>query len=140
MSYFASTILTDGYGFKVENTPIGEIRTADVYRLVGSTFNYTTLDANFWQNQSSGGTLTISGQCTLQSGTGNTTAIVQSVRKGRYTGGSANRYRAQVCFGDTGITNSNNYRRFGCYDGPDGAFFEWINNCFCFVSKMYRSL
>ena len=55
MSYFASTIVTDAYGFNVENTPMGEQRVAQVNRLVGSTFNYTTLDGNFWQNHSSGG-------------------------------------------------------------------------------------
>ena len=38
----------DDYGFVQENTPIGETRVVEPYRLVGAQFSDTILDSNFW--------------------------------------------------------------------------------------------
>lgn len=127
-----STQLKDQYGFVVENTPMDEIRVAEVTRLVGSTFEGTTIDTNFW-TAVTGGTGTginasatqANGELTLSSGTlngNNSYTTVTSVRTGRYIGSAANRYRAQIRLGDTGAEG--NYRRWGCFNANDGAFFE----------------
>lgn len=108
-----------------------EMRTVEPVRLVGTTFIGTTLDTNFWTATiaASGGTIatadltTMPGALTLSSKTDATgSVIVQSVRKARYTSGSANRYWAQVQFGDTGLAD--NTKRWGMFDGTNGAYFK----------------
>lgn len=137
MSFFSSISLVDQYGFGVENSPMGEQRVCEVIRLCGSTFNNGTLDYNFYVTEQSGLGPTISvatGVCTVASGTGGTSsAVLQSVRRGRYSGGSTNRYRAQIVA--DGATQSNN-RGWGCYDANDGAYFELTGLT---MSVCYRS-
>ena len=129
MSYFRQA--RDQYGFVVENTPFDEMRVVEPVRLVGATFNGTTIDTNFWTVTiaASGGTIatadltTMAGALTLSSQTDATgSVIVQSVRSARYIGGSSNRYRAQVQFGDTGLAN--NTKCWGLFDGTNGAYFK----------------
>jgi len=131
MSYFSKVKLTDGYGFGVENTPMDELRAVSPVRLVGSTFNGSTVDTNFWTVTivASGGTIatadltTMPGALTLSSQTDATGSVIaQSIRKARYVGGSSNRYRAQIQLGDTGKTD--NTKRWGMFDGTDGAYFK----------------
>lgn len=123
--------ISDQYGFAAECTPMDELRVAQSYRLVGSTFTGSTIDTNFWTVTiaASGGTVatadltTMAGALTLSSKTDATgSVIVQSVRSARYVGGNSNRYRAQVQFGDTGVAN--NTKRWGMFDGTDGAYFK----------------
>jgi len=123
--------LRDQYGFVVECTPMDELRAVSPVRIAGSTFNGTTIDTNFWTVTiaASGGTIatadltTMPGALTLSSKTDATgSVIVQSVRSGRYIGGSSNRYRAQIQFGDTGVAN--NTKRWGMFDGTNGAYFK----------------
>jgi hypothetical protein len=130
MSNFSKVSLKDAYGFVAECTPMDELRIAQSVRLVGSTFSGTTIDTNFWAVTiaASGGTIatadltTMPGALNISSKTDSAgSVIVQSVRKARYVGGNANRYRAQVQFSDTGKTN--NTKRWGIYDGTDGAYF-----------------
>lgn len=129
MSYFRQA--KDQYGFVVENTPMDEMRVVEPVRLVGATFIGTTLDANFWTAIpfASGGTIatadltTMPGALTISSKTDATGSMaVQSVRRARYTGGSANRFRAQIQLGDLGLAN--NTKRWGMFDGTDGAYFK----------------
>lgn len=129
MSYFRQA--RDQYGFVVENTPMDEMRVVEPVRLVGTTFVGTTLDTNFWTATiaASGGTIatadltTMPGALTISSKTDATgSVIVQSVRRARYTSGSANRYRAQIQFGDVG--KADNTKRWGMFDGTNGAYFK----------------
>jgi hypothetical protein len=131
MSYFTKVQLKDQYGFIVEATPMDELRVVESVRLVGSTFTGTVLDTNFWTATiaASGGTIatadltTMPGALTLSSKTDAAgSVIVQSVRRARYIGGSSNRYRAQVQFGDTGLPD--NTKRWGLFDGANGAYFK----------------
>jgi hypothetical protein len=124
MSYFRQA--KDQYGFVVENTPMDEMRVAIPVRLVGATFDGTTLDTNFWTSTivASGGTIATaavgSGKLLLSSKTDAAgSVIVQSVRVARYIGGSSNRFRAQIQLGDTGLPN--NTKRWGMYNGTSGA-------------------
>jgi len=123
------TRVTDQYGFIEELTPMGEMRVVNPVRLVGATFpnggNAGAVDTNFWTaTVANNGTIVqANNQVTLSSSTTNNgSAILQSTRRARYIGGSANRYRAQVQLGDTGV--SSNTRRWGMFDGTDGAYFE----------------
>jgi hypothetical protein len=125
------TKLTDDYGWNAEFTPMDELRVVEPVRLVGSTFVGSTVDTNFWTVTiaASGGTIatadqtTEPGALTISSKTDATgSAIVQSNRQARYTGGSANRYRAQIRFGDTGKVD--NTKRWGAFDGTDGCYFK----------------
>jgi hypothetical protein len=116
----------DQYGFIGEYTPMGEERSVSPIRLVGATFIGTTIDTNFWaaaQTGTAAGSTQANGSVTTTSGTTTSgTASLTSVRKARYTGGSSNRYRGQIQLGDTG--NADNIRRWGMFDGTDGAYFE----------------
>jgi hypothetical protein len=124
VSNFAKVQLKDQYGFAAECTPMDELRTAKSVRLVGSTFVGGVVDTNFWATTitTSGTAVQANGEVVLGSGASATGAVTfQSNRKGRYVGGSSNRYRAQIQMGDAGVVN--NVRRWGMFDGTDGAYF-----------------
>lgn len=127
MSNFAKVQLKDQYNFAAECTPMDELRVAPSYRLVGSTFVGNTIDTNFWTTAiTTSGTVTqANGEVVLSSSSNATgAASIQSNRKARYTGGSSNRYRAQLQFSDLGVTN--NTKRWGLFDGTDGAYFSLV--------------
>lgn len=128
---FKIAIPVDSYGFEVENTPMGEMRTIEPYRLVGATFEGATIDGNFWTTAATGTAAAIAqgnAQLLLTSGTANAATVTAfSVRRARYVGGSAMRYRA-VVQADAGTAN--NTRRWGIGWGSsampavtDGAWF-----------------
>jgi hypothetical protein len=133
MSYFKKTILTDNYGFSVENTPMDELRAVIPTRLVGATFAdgpAGAVDPNFWTatvgGVAAGTAATVAranNQVTLSAQTkSDGSAVLQTIRKARYTGGSSNRYRGQIRLGDIGLAN--NTKRWGMFDGTDGAYFK----------------
>ena len=116
--------LTDTLGFRAYCTPIAELRVAEPTRLVGSGFEGTTVDQNFWTaTVGSGGTITQGGsQVNLATGStsgGNT--VLHSVRVARYVGGVSNYYRA-IIRQDAPVTG--NKRRWGAFSATDGCFFE----------------
>ena len=127
MSYWTKTQLTDQYGFSVECTPMDELRVVTPVRLAGATFSGSTLDTNFWTvttGSVSGSAIQESSQIILTTGSAiNGSVILQSTRVGRYVGGSANRYRAQIRLGDTG--NPANSRKWGLFTATDGAYFKF---------------
>jgi hypothetical protein len=122
----------DSYGFEVENTPMGEMRMVEPFRLIGATFEGTTIDSGFWTTGSSGtGVPPVSqggAQLTITSGSASGgTATCYSVRRARYVGGASMRYRA-VVQASAGVAN--NTRRWGIGWGSsamptitDGAWF-----------------
>jgi len=117
--------ITDGYGFSVEATPMDELRTVEPIRLVGAVFIGTTIDPNFWTSTVANSATNTQGnnKIVMASGTNSAgSAILQSVAKARYTGGSANRFRAQLQFSDLGKTD--NVKKWGIFDGTDGAYFK----------------
>lgn len=130
----------DSYGFEVENTPMGEMRMIEPYRLIGATFEGSSIDANFWTTAATGTAAAIaqgSAQLLITSGTASgATVTAYSVRRGRYVGGAAMRYRA-VIQADAGTAN--NVRRWGIGWGAtmptvtDGAWFELDGTAFKLV-------
>lgn len=114
----------DKYGFGVENTPNDEMRVITPYRLVGSLFSGSALDANYWTAGSGSGSIVIgNGQAILTTGSDtNGSSAIQSVRSARYVGGSSNRARFVLRMPDTGVAN--NTRRWGAFNTTSGAFFE----------------
>ncbi len=106
--------LEDAYGFEVENTPQGEMRTVTPVRLVGVSFEGSTLDPNFWNTiLLNGGAVTqASGRLDVMTNTtANGSAIIFSARRARYVAGNANVFRMQGRVGDTGTTD--NVRQWG---------------------------
>lgn len=128
---------TDEYGFQAENTPIGEMRVIQPYRLIGANFEGTTIDTRFWTSAASGTAASVTqanSQLVVNSGTANAaTASVYSVRKSRYVSGYAMRFRTVVQL-SAGLAN--NVRRFGIGYGAslptitDGAWFRWNGTTF----------
>jgi hypothetical protein len=138
-----ATGLLDLYGFHAENTPMGEMRVATPVRLVGTSFEGSTIDANFWTTAASGTSASIaqaSSQILLTSGTSNAATVTAfSARRARYVGGAGMRYRAVVQPGDTGTAN--NTRRWGIAWGSvampavtDGAWFQISGTTFSVVT------
>lgn len=129
------TIIKDEYGFEVENTPFGEMRTIVPTRLVGASFEGSLIDSKFWiaapTTGAVGGQLVYltGSELILSSGTGSTNvSTIYSTRRARYVGGTGMRYRAVVQLGDIGV--SGNIRRWGVgYSSgmpiiTDGAWFQ----------------
>lgn len=135
------TRLTDEYGFSAEFTPMGETRFAESVRLVGAQFEGTTVDPNFWTaTVANSATITqANAQIVLTSGTNSAgSAKFNSVKRARYVGGSAQRFRAAVQLGDTGAAD--NVRRWGVAWGAtmptitDGAYFQLSGTTFSVVT------
>lgn len=141
MSVFGQ--LRDQYGFSVEATPMDELRVIEPVRLVGTTFEGATLDTNFWTSTLAGsGTATVgSGMLSLATTTtSGSSAVIQSIRNARYTGGSSNRFKAQIRLGNT--TTTNNVRRWGAFTtgaGSNGCFFEESNGALSIVTRKNNS-
>ncbi len=133
--------ITDLYGFSSENTPMGELRTVIPTRLVGATFEGTTLDSNFWGNSvANNGTVTqANAQVTVATNitSANGSAKLYSVRRARYVSGYCTMFRmvAKITAGAT-----NNKRRWGIAYGAtmptitDGAYFELNGSTFSVVT------
>jgi hypothetical protein len=134
------TELTDGYGWEMEFTPNDELRVITPYRVVGSTFSSTVIDPNYWTaNTGTGGSSAITnGQLILTTGTTqNNPTNVQSVRIGRYVGGSSMRARIIMRLPDTGTTG--NIRRWGVFTTTNGAFFQLTGNTLQIVTRKTSS-
>lgn len=134
-------VMQDEYGFHIENTPNGEMRTVTPVLLIGTAFEGTTVDPNFGT-----ATITNSGTVTQASGTlivntattANGTAKWISLRRARYVPGQSHVCRFQLQTNNTG--SANNIRRWGVAYGTslptitDGAYFELNGTTFNIVT------
>jgi hypothetical protein len=104
----------DEYGFSAENTPVGEQRVIEPIRLTGTSFEGYVIDPNFWTTGATGTSASISqagSELSMVSGTSNgATVYAYSVRRARYIGGVAMRYRAVI---QQSAGTANNIRRWG---------------------------
>lgn len=128
----------DDSGFVQNLTPFGEVIANPLYRIVGSVFPGSTLDANFWTAVTgTGGTVaTTNGLVTIATGTtANNAVSLTSVYAGRFVGGYPNKTRQLYTLGDTGTVN--NVRQWGIGDAAtpsNGAFFELNGTTFNLVT------
>ena len=107
--------------------PTNELAISPVYRMVGTAFEGTILDGNFWTptyDVGPRGTITqANGAITLQtSAAANSFAKYVSVRKARFVPGSAQLFTAGM--GASSDPIAGNTRRMGAYDTTSGFFFE----------------
>ena len=126
----ATQSIKDGYGFEVENTPTGEMRTVTPVRLVGTTFEGSTIDSNFWTVPTPTAAATVTQAntiVTLATGlTINGACQLHSVRRARFGEVAALQVR-MVAKLSTGV--SGNKRRWGVGYGltmptiTEGAYF-----------------
>jgi hypothetical protein len=104
----------DNYGFEVENTPIGEMRTVIPTRLVGSNFEGGTIDTNFWVSgvANSGTVAQTNAEVVLSTAVTATNGMARfySYRRARYVSGSSMCYRSVIVLS---AAATNNKRRWG---------------------------
>lgn len=117
--------------------PTNELAVSPVYRMVGTNFDGTTKDPNFWTDESlRDGTVTqAGGEIELETGTtANGFAMYRSVRKSRFVAGSAQYFSGSVNWVTEGTAN--NTRRVGAYtvdgslDVEDGYYFQLAGTTF----------
>ena len=105
-------------------SPVNSLSTFEKVRLVGTNFDGTAKDINFWKETVTGsGVVTQSGEIVLNTSTTlNSTAKYESVRRGRFVVGTdllfTGAFKYKTAF------DTDNIRRCGAYDADNGFFFE----------------
>jgi len=141
--------LTEDGRFKTENQIVeaqtghrafvdhaNNLSTATSVKLVGSNFNQTQKDANFWVETAAGptGTYALAGSVyTLRTGSGTGTTKLSSVRTARYNPGTTNQFRGIVKTRDAG--NVGNTLNWGIYDTSNGYFFQLAGTSLNIVTR-----
>jgi hypothetical protein len=127
--------IEDHYGFSAECTPFSQLRTTEVFQLIGGIGSGNQVDSNFWSaTVANGGTVTeTGGEVIIRTNTTTSgSAIINSIRKARYVAGSANQF---VSVGHTSYGVAGNIRRWGAFTTTDGVFFELNGTSFKCVTR-----
>ena len=137
----ASVFVNDGIvnQRKVSVSPNRAMVTAEVTRLIGTSFDNTTKDTNFWTETVTGsGSVTKNGEAELETGsTGDSTVKYTTVRKGRFIPATAMEVKTTAEF-YTAAT-ANNKRSIGAYDTNNGFFFLLDGTTFKIVTRTNTS-
>jgi len=120
-------------------TPTNSALIDSAVRLVGTTYDGTTKDTNFWtETKSADATVTQAGEIQLNTGTtANGYATYTSVRKARFVGGSA--LKLQGLFKYVTEGTADNVRRAGAYTATDGFFFQLDGTTFSIGTRKASS-
>lgn len=135
MSFFRS-IFDPTFSKATEISPVGGLHVSEDIRLVGSSFAYSSIDANVWTTSlSAGGTVTQGlGEATVATNTtANGSAAIFSNKIARYVSGSPNFYHGVIRTSDVGTAN--NTRRWGAFTPTDGCFFQLSGTVFSLVLR-----
>ena len=106
-------------------SPINSMNVNTNTRLVGTNFDGTVKDTNFWTEyvSGSGSVVQDGGEVQLNTGTtANSYASYRSVQRARYVVSRPMRFLGY--FALTSVPVSGNVRRIGAYDDDDGFFFQ----------------
>jgi len=142
MSIFKFPQLKDAIGNIGNNTPLQEVRIAEVTRVVGSQFAGATIDTNFWTSTvANSATITqAANEITLTSGTNSAaSAQLHTVHRARIIAGLSQQWRGGIQVNNIGIAS--NVRRWGIAWGAtmptitDGAFFQLNGTTFQIVTR-----
>ena len=123
-------ILKDNFGFQGQFSPMRDLKIAEPFRVVGSSFE-ATIDTAFWTAATSGAGAAsgvANGLATISSGTGNNGyGQLSSVRKARFQFAHPLQFRACIRIPDTTIAL--NTRRWGAFTvttttPQNGCYFE----------------
>lgn len=119
--------------------PTNELAISPVYRLVGTAFDGTTKDPNFWTETVVNGSVTQAGDAVtlLTSAAINSSAKYVSVRKARFVPGSSPLFTAGLAM--TVAPEAGNTRRVGCYTDTDGFFMQVAGTTFSVGSRKSSS-
>jgi len=115
--------ISDNLNRHVSITPNGQLLTNETTRLVGTSFNNSNYDENFWlTGGTDGGFVLIDGEAQLFTSTNPIGySKVESVAKARFVPGYANKFTGLARLVTTQTTG--NTRQFGTYDDNDGFYF-----------------
>lgn len=136
MSYWKQTEITDIFGDLGMLTQNGELYTIEPYRTCGGVFTGSTINPYFYTaTVSNGGTVTQGNslQTLATNTTANGSAQVLSNSVCRYVGWAQCIATNRLALGDTGVAN--NVRRWGAFNGTDGAYFK-ISGTTVYVATM----
>ncbi len=120
----------ENYDRHVWVSPTGTLGMNKTVRLVGTNFDGTVKDTNFWTETVTGtGAVAQTGEIKLTTGvTADSTTEYESVQSARFVVGSALFLSGAFKFNDALVTD--NIRRLGAYDDDDGFFFELDGSTF----------
>jgi len=110
---FKVSLKEDLQGNKIENSNLGEMQVVERSRIVGTQFDGSAVDTNFWTTSVATGTVAQAGSTvTITSGTASPHhAALYSNRRARFVTGTSSKYRAHIRLADTGTANVK--RRWG---------------------------
>ena len=110
--------------------PTNELAISPVYRMVGTAFDNTTKDTNFWTETTVNGSVAqAGGVLTLQTSAAiNSSAKYVSVRRARFVPGSAQLFNAGMAM--TAAPVAGNTRRVGAYDTNNGFYMQVADTTF----------
>jgi hypothetical protein len=136
LTYFKQITLTDALQNLSRLTPYGELMTCDPVRIAGAVFGTDTVDPNFWSTSTtgSGSVSQVNAEQILGTGiTADSSARSASV-VARFVASSQNRFLSAIRMGDNGTAN--NTRRWGVFNGTDGAYFKLSGSAFSVATML----